>query len=316
MGTGEQPAPPTPRFPFLGPGVAGVASFLAFAALLALPMLGVLVAFLAPLPLAHLASGGRPSIMGWGWVAVVLAGVGLVSGAGVVGVVLTGYLMVAAWPAVSAEFWARRRWATGRWTAVLAAVPLAWTSLLLFALASPGSPVDLVQGALASAGQEGIGRWSALVPVTGSEAEELVRWSITLVAYLVPALVTMYVVAVGMWLRRRLPLVGFPVGSEPFCDFRSEEWLPAAFVAGALGWVFLPGAGKWLAGNLLAVVVGLYFLHGLAIILFHLGRRFGENRWVRLAVVLFGLQLPVAAVVATLGLFDTFVALRRGERRE
>ena len=316
MGTGEQSATPTPRFPFLGPGVAGVASFLAFAALLALPVMGILVAVLAPLPLVHLASGGRPSIVGWGWVAVVLAGFGLVSGAGAMGVVLAGYLMVAAWPAVSAELWARRRWATGRWTALLAAVPLVSSSLLLLALASPGSPVDLVQQTLVPAGQEGFGRWSTLFPMTGSEAEELVRWSSTLVAYLVPALVTLYVVAVGLWLRRRLPLVGFPVGSEPFCDYRSEEWLPAAFVAGALGWVFLPGAGKWLAGNLLVVVVGLYFLQGVAIILFHLGRRFGENRWIRLAVVLFGLQLPVAVVLATLGLFDTFVALRRGERRE
>lgn len=313
MGSGAFSPPPQLRP--LGPGIAGVVSLLAFAALGIIPVFGFLIAVLAPLPLTHLAGTGRPSILGWGWVAVLLGGLAAATGSAFAGFALLGYLLVAAWPAVAVEFWSRRLWPTGRWTALVTAVPLAAVAVTLVVVASPQSPADFVGGFLLPVGEQGA-QWSSWLQPRGGDADELLRWLIPVIASLVPAIVALYVLAVAVWLRRRLPLLGFSFGGEPFCNYRSEEWLPAGFVAGALGWVFLDGLLKWLAGNLLAAVLGLYFLHGVAIILFHLGRRLGENRWVRAFVVVLGLQLPLTLVFAALGLADVFVALRRGERRE
>jgi uncharacterized protein YybS (DUF2232 family) len=61
----------------------------------------------------------------------------------------------------------------------------------------------------------------------------------------------------------------------------------------------------------LVTVLGLYFMHGLAIIHFYLGPRLAANRWVRLAVALLALQMPLALVVSVLGLADSFFRLRR-----
>ena len=119
----------------------------------------------------------------------------------------------------------------------------------------------------------------------GAGGEELVARATRTVAYLAPSLAASYVLAGALWLRPRLPLLGLPRGGEPFPLYSSDEWLPVGFAVGGLGWVFAPEPYKWLAANLLVTVLGLYFVHGLAIILFHLGRRFGSNRWVRLGVV-------------------------------
>jgi len=299
----------------VGPGIAGALSLLAFSALGLVPFFGVLLVFLAPLPLAHVAGGGRPSFVAWGWVAVSLAGVVLLTGSTLAAVALVGYLLVAAWPVVAAELWARHSWDTGRWAALVAGVPFGVVSLLLLGVAFPAPPAEPVAGFLVSAA-EGSQELAFRIAGRSAETEDLFRWLVPVIASLVPALCSMFVLAVALWLRRRLPLLGFPVGASPFAGYRSEEWLPAAFVTAALGWVFLGGHLKWLSGNLLAVVFGLYFVHGVAIILFHLGRRLGENRWMRGLVVVFGLQLPVAFVIAALGLVDVFVTLRRGERRE
>jgi len=74
--------------------------------------------------------------------------------------------------------------------------------------------------------------------------------------------------------------------------------------------VFLPEPGKWLATNLLVVVLCLYFVHGLAIIHYYLGPQLTASRWVRVGVGM--VFLPIAPVLSALGLADCFVRLRRG----
>jgi hypothetical protein len=147
---------------------------------------------------------------------------------------------------------------------------------------------------------------------SGAGVQEMLTWAVHATAYLAPALGGLYVLSGALWLRPRLPLLGLPRGAEPFALYSSEEWLPLGFALGGLGWVFLSEPGKWLATNLFVTVLGLYFVHGLAIILFYLGRRFGGNRWVRFGVALFALQMPVALVFSVLGLADSFFRLRRG----
>ena len=117
---------------------------------------------------------------------------------------------------------------------------------------------------------------------------------------------------IGFWLRPRLRVLGIEKGTEPFHLFRAEEWLPVGFAVGGLGWVFATAWVKWLAANLLVTVLGLYLLQGVVIIHFYLGRRLGSNRWVRVAVMLLALQLPVAVLLALAGIADAFFPLRRG----
>jgi uncharacterized protein YybS (DUF2232 family) len=290
--------------------MAGLFSLLVFASLPLLPILGVFLALLAPLPRVHVVAGGRTSFVAWGWVAVGLVSAVFLFRAPWLVALCVGYLLVAVWPAVSVETWLRRQWSTGRWAAIVALVALGVVSVVVTAALWPMMPgeglIQLFARLMAGASQ--------LVKALGEGAggEELMARAMQVVAYLTPSVAAMYVLSGALWLRPRLPLLGLPRGSEPFPLYTSEEWLPVGFVVGGLGWVFAPEPYKWLAANLLVTVLGLYFVHGLAIILFYLGRRFGMNRWVRLGVVVLALQIPVALVFSALGLADTFFGLRRG----
>jgi uncharacterized protein YybS (DUF2232 family) len=290
--------------------MAGLFSLLVFASLPLLPILGVFLALLAPLPLVHVMAGGRTSFLAWGWVAIGLVAAVFLFRTPWLLAVCVGYLLVAVWPAVSIETWLRRPWTTGRWAAIVTLVALGVASGVAIAVFWPTLPgeglIQLFSRLMASA--------SELVKTLGQGAggEDLMARAMRNVAYLAPSMVAMYVLSGALWLRPRLPLLGLARGGEPFPLFTSEEWLPVGFVVGGLGWVFAPEPYKWLASNLLVTVLGLYFIHGLAIILFYLGRRFGMNRWVRLGVVVLALQIPVALIFSAIGLADTFFGLRRG----
>jgi len=302
------PAPRPPSLRFAGPGMAGLFSLLVFASLIVLPVAGVFLALLAPLPLVQVVATGRPSFLAWGWVAVVLVGAALLWHQAWLVALASGYMLVAVWPAVSVETWLRRRWSTGRWAALVALVAVAIAAGVMLAVFHPAPPAQALADLL------GRGGGNDLVKRLGEAAggEELVAEAIRVGAYLAPSAAALYVVWIAFWLRPRLPLLGLPRGSEPIAEYSSDEWLPIGFAVGGLGWVFAPEPAKWLAANLLVTVLGLYFVHGLAIIFFHLGRRFGDNRWVRLGVVVFAMQVPLALVVSGLGLTDTFYRLRRG----
>jgi hypothetical protein len=258
MASGQTPPSP-PSLRVIGPGVAGLFSLLVFASLPLLPILGVFLALLAPLPLVHVVAHGRTSFLAWGWVAIGL---------------------------VAAVFLFPEPWLVG----VL-----------------PGDGLVRLFTRMLTGASELVKAFAA-----GGGGEELLARATRTVGYLVPSLVALYVLTGALWLRPRLPLLGLSRGAEPFPLYTSEEWLPVGFALGGLGWVFAPEPYKWLAANLLVTVLGLYFVHGLAIILFYLGRRFGSNRWVRLGVMVFALQVPVALVFSALGLADTFFRLRHG----
>ena len=300
----------TPRQRSVSPALAGVVSLAAFAAVSLLPLLGVFVGLLASLPLLQLAASGRSSLLGWGWVTVALVGAALLLQAPWLSAVALGYLLVAAWPAVAVELWVRRAWSTGRWSAAVALLVWGAVSVAMVAAFHPQPPAEGLRAMLAPSIVEG-GEVARAMGALGASVDVLGA-ALDLTAYVAPAIVACYVLTAALWVRPRLPLLGLPRGEEPFAAYRSEEWLPVAFALGGLGWVFAGGVAKWLATNLFLVVLCLYFVHGLAIIHFHLGRRFGSNRWVRLAVALFALQMPVAVALAALGLVDNFFSLRRG----
>ncbi len=306
---GFPPRPPLLRQ--LGPGLAGLLSLLVFLSLPLLPLLGVFTAVLAPLPLVQLLAASGGTVLGWGWVLIALTGVALASWWPGAIALTAGYLLIAAWPAFSVELWMRHRWSSGRWLALVTGGALALLAGVLAALSYPEAPSVVVERLLAPsaaaspglAGLLGLSRWSG---------EEMVAAALATVSMLAPAFGALYVAAVALWLRPRLPLLGLPVGQERFASFTSEEWLPVAFIIGGLGWVLAAGVAKWFSVNILVTVLGLYFVHGLAIIHHYLGRRLASKRLVRLAVGLIAVQMPLALAVAAAGLTDAFVRLRRG----
>ncbi|HPW55878.1 MAG: DUF2232 domain-containing protein [Thermoanaerobaculaceae bacterium] len=303
---------PTPSNPpslrRIGPGVAGLLSVLVYLSLPLVPLVGLVLALLAPLPLLQVTASGRPSFMAWGWVAVVGTGGALLTSSTWLAVLTLGYLATTAWPAVSVESWRRRGWSEGRWLAILVLVGLLISLSALSAILYPAFPPQRL-GEMIAASLEQAGIPSGLYGL-GSGTREIGA-AFGLVAYIVPALSALYLTLLGRFLGARLSVLGLDTARGPFCDYRSEEWLPVGFILGGLGWVFLPEPGKWLAANLLVTVAGLYFVHGLAIIHFYLGPRLRHNRWVRAGVLLVALQMPVAATVAAAGLADAFVRLRR-----
>jgi hypothetical protein len=311
MASGPSSSPPAlPRW--FGPGTAGVFSLLAFGSIALLPPIGLFVAMLAPLPLIHLAATGRPSFMAWGWVAVGLVAAVLLFDQPLLVGVCVGYLLVAAWPATAVEIWLRRSWSSGRFVAIVTLLPLFVVAGVLTALFWPAPVAPALEKLMAPAATQAAGMLRAAFGHAGAAGEESTALVLHWAAYLIPATAALYIMSCALWLRPRLPLLGLARGTEPFAEYASEEWLPVGFAIGGLGWVFLPEPGKWLAANLLVTVLGLYFVHGMAIILFYLGRRLGANRWVKTGVALFGLMSPAALLFSVLGLTDTFFRLRRG----
>ncbi|HNX49645.1 MAG TPA: DUF2232 domain-containing protein [Thermoanaerobaculaceae bacterium] len=295
--------------------MAGLFSLLVFLSLPLVPIIGVFLALLAPLPLLQVIASGRSGFMAWGWVAVVLAGGVLLSSEAWLAAVAVGYLLVTVWPATSVEIWARRGWREGRWLASVVLIALLIATASLAATFYPVFPPERLSAIVAASWEEagGIPTWLKGVSATGPELELALR----LFTYLIPSLAALYVLMVASFLRPRLRVVGVPVEVGSFEAYRSDEWLPIGFILGGLGWVFLPEPGKWLAANLLITIAGLYFVHGLAIIHFYLGPRLRHSRWIRAGVLVLALQMPVAAMLSVLGLADNFVRLRRsGEKDE
>lgn len=299
----------------LGPGMAGLLSLLVFLSLPLVPVVGLFLALLAPLPLLQVIASGRSGFLAWGWVAVVLAGGVLLSSEAWLAAVAVGYLLVTVWPATSVEIWVRRGWREGRWLAIVVLIALLIATASLAATFYPVFPPERLSAIVAASWEEagGIPTWFKGISATGPELDLAVH----LFTYLIPSLVALYVLMVASFLWPRLRVVGVPVEVGSFETYRSDEWLPIGFIVGGLGWVFLPEPGKWLAANLLITIAGLYFVHGLAIIHFYLGPRLRHSRWIRAGVLVLALQMPVAAMLSVLGLADNFVRLRRsGEKDE
>jgi hypothetical protein len=130
------------------------------------------------------------------------------------------------------------------------------------------------------------------------------------VPWVAPSLPIAYLIVVLFWIRPRLPMLGFPMGIEPFERYRGDEWLPLGFAVFGIGTLVLAGTPRWLATNLLIAVLMLYFVQGLAMIRAHVARWVGRGWLVRWAVVLLCVQGPLPLVVAAIGIADGFYSLR------
>ncbi len=304
-----QPTTPSDRLPTFGPVISGVLSvFLASSIVLIAPV-GFIVAPLALIPVLRYSSGGRSSILVWGPVVGFLALLSI-SGVGFLALaVLVAYLAIVVLPTVSVEAWQRFGWSEGRWAAVTTLVLCVLLVGVGTVISLPDGPVKALMEWVTNAAQDaeelyismGLGRGE--VQLAMDRAQAVLAWTL-------PSLVTMYVVAILFWIRPRLPVLGFQVPAGPFESYRSDEWLPAVFASAGLGTVLASGTVRWVALNILLTVLALYFIHGLAIIRAHLARWIGRGWLVRWGVGLLALQMPLPAVVALLGLVDAFRPLR------
>lgn len=305
----EAAPPRIPRIPRLGAAASGLVALLLVGALFAIPLLGLLIAPLALLPVAHFQAGGAGGVRAWGPM------VGLLVVASVTGMaeyalpLLAAYVLLVVLPAVSIEAWARWRWSEGRWVVVTVIVATILVLVGVAVLAAPLNPMAAVSGWLRAEAANASEVYAAFGVAEG-EVELALDAAERMASWVLPSLPVVYLVIVLFWARPRLALLGYPMASGAFEDYRNDEWLAAVFAVTGIGTLVLQGTARWAALNLLVVVLILYFVQGLAIIRAHLVRWIGRGWLVRWGVVLLSLQVPMPLFVAALGVADSFHSLR------
>ncbi len=301
----QEPARP----PSLGPVASGLISLFLAGSFVLLGPIALIVAPLAIIPVLRYEAERGGSVLVWGPVVVILVAAASAGGGVLALGVLAAYLLVVVLPTVSVVAWCRSGWPEGRWVAL---TTLSFALVLVTAgvvATLPQGPVEAVAGwthaAALDAGElyttMGLGRGEV------QRAMDQAQW---VVAWTLPSMLVFYLVAVLFWIRPRLPMLGFDVPVDPFEDYRSDEWLAAAFALSGLVAVVSGGTFRWIALNVLLPVLALYFVHGLAIIRAHLVRWIGRGWLARWGVAIVALQMPFPAFVALLGLVDAFRPLR------
>lgn len=299
----------------LGPVASGLLSLVMVGILFLVPIFGLILAPLATVPVLHFQAQNPRGVLAWGPVVVILVAAVVAGFGGIAGPLLGAYLVVVVLPVLSVAWWSEAGCAEGRWAALTTAVGAVATLAAVAALCAPQTPV------------EGAAAW---IRSTVTEAEEL---SVTMglsrgemslaldaaeqtASWVVPSFPVAYLVVVLFWIRPRLGLLGYGVPAGTFDDYRSDDWLPAAFAVFGGATLLLSGTAKWVALNLLMAVLILYFVHGLAIIRAHLARWIGRGWLVRWGIALICLQMPFPPLVVILGVADSFHSLRPRQNDE
>lgn len=313
----EQPETPEvkvsmPRVPRLGATASGLVALLLVSALYFLFPFGAVVAPLGLLPVFHFQSGEGSGVRAWGPVAALLVMAALLGVADLFLPLLLSYLLVIVLPSSSAEMWVRFGWNEGRWVlATTLAASIASLAVVTW-IASPSTPIEAAE-VWSDEAMTGVSELYLESGVPESEVDRIlvaVEPVKTLIAMLMPIAPVAYVVMVLFWVRPRLQLLGLPVEVADFESFRNDDLLAALFALAGIGTLVFNGVGRWVAVNLLAVALILYFVQGLAMIRAHLARWFGRGWLVRWGVALLCLQGPLPLLVATLGIADSFRPLR------
>jgi Predicted membrane protein (DUF2232) len=298
-----------PRVPRFGAGASGLVSLLLVAGVLVVPIFGLLIAPLGLVPVLHFQADGSPGIRAWGWIAVLLA-IGALGGFGPFPLaLLAAYSLIVVIPAVSVELWAKLGLSEGRWISLTVFAALAAVLVGLATVTMPAGPVEGVAEGMRAAEADAKEMYGAMGFAEG-EIELAFDASERFVPWVLPSVITVYVIMVLFWIRPRIPLLGYRVQVSSFEDYRGDEWLAAVFALSGLGALFLSGSLRWVALNLLIAALLLYFVQGLAMIRAHLARWVGRGWFVRWGVALICIYPPMPILVMTLGVADSFFPLR------
>jgi hypothetical protein len=301
--------PPRPQIPRLGAAASGLVALLLAGGLFFVPVLGLLIAPLGSLPVLHFQSSGAPGYRAWGPVAALLALASFGGFAGFALPLLSSYALLVILPSVTVDGWIRWRLGEGRWVVGTVTLGLLATLVVMAAIASPRTPMELSAEWIRVSVEQNERLFTSLEAQQGDE--ELILDRVEHVAsWVMPGISMAYLVFVLFWMRPRLPLLGLPVSVVPFEEYRNDEWLAVLFVLAGSGTLLFGGIIRWVALNLLVTVLILYFVQGLAMIRAHLARWFGRGWLVRWGVVLLCVQIPIPLLVAALGVADSFHPLR------
>ncbi len=297
------------RMPRFGAGASGLVSLLLVAGVLVVPVFGLLIAPLGLVPVLHFQAGGSSGIRAWGWIAALLA-VAAVGGFGPFPLaLLTAYGLIVVIPAISVELWTKLGLNEGRWISITVYAALAVVLVGLTVVTMPAGPVDGVAEAMRGAAKDAKEMYGAMGFAEG-EIELAFDASERVVPWVLPSVITTYVIIVLFWIRPRIPILGYRVEVSSFEDYRGDEWLAAVFALSGLGALFLSGSLRWVALNLLIAALLLYFVQGLAMIRAHLARWVGRGWFVRWGVALICIYPPMPILVTTLGVADSFFPMR------
>ena len=210
---------------------------------------------------------------------------------------------------MSVELWVKLGLDEGRWILITVYAALAVVLVGMATVTMPAGPVEGVAEAMRDAATDAKEMYGAMGFAEG-EIELAFDASERVVPWVLPSVITTYVIIVLFWIRPRIPVLGYRVNVSSFEDYRGDEWLAAVFALSGLGALFLSGSLRWVALNLLIAALLLYFVQGLAMIRAHLARWVGRGWFVRWGVALICIYPPMPILVTTLGVADSFFPLR------
>jgi hypothetical protein len=116
--------------------------------------------------------------------------------------------------------------------------------------------------------------------------------------------------AVAFYLGARMARPGATADAARFETLRIPPLGAALFVGAGAAFALLSGVGKQISANILLPLVALYFAAGLSIIC-HFFRRWFRVRILRVGLYALAAYVPLNVLVALLGLFDWYVDFRR-----
>lgn len=233
------------------------------------------------------------------------------------------YLTQFALPSLLLPWLLRRCWRWDRAAAstVIATLLTGYVALLGVATMRDQPVQQLVDGAIVTQLQQA-GKWlgsSELPPDRQHELEQLLAGAEKIFKRFYPG-----IIAVGssmLALLTVLCLSGLPgmrgqIAGPRLADWRAPEPLIWPLIAAGFLHFFAPGVMGWIGSNLLAFLLLIYYLQGLAVVthLFERRRLAPLLQGAGYVLMLFASPLPL--IVAGIGLFDLWIDFRKQPNRE
>lgn len=212
----------------------------------------------------------------------------------------------------------RRGWAWEKAVATTLMVVVGWAVLAVGAyLVSQG---ESVTGTISQYVQTEIKRALDASTVAGQSEQEgaqlaaTVEQMSTLLVKIYPGLavtVTGLMLLLTVLLLAKLSRGRYEIPGPPFTLWKSPEHLVWLLIAGGFGGLLADGWVQVVAWNLLAVLLPLYFLHGMAVVSFFFLRK-GFSPFMRgMGYLLLVLINPFQLLIAGIGVFDLWIDFRK-----
>jgi uncharacterized protein YybS (DUF2232 family) len=283
-----------------------------------IPVLGLFLALLTPLPFLYYATklGLRDAIK---LAAITLLIVGLIANLAAVPEIMVSCLASALLGLILSESY-RRRLTLG-FTVFLGTCSLLLVTVLFFSLATPSGetgvmemtpdhPQDIERAVLQAYKDLGLNEEQVI------HLQVVIKDMIHMIPKIYPAILivgsALNVCFIVLLSRPLLLFKGLPYPDfGPMDRWQSPELMVWGVIATGFALFLSTGGIRWFAINSLIVMAVIYVLHGLSIVRFYLNR-YRTPLWLRFGVYLLIFIQPIfLGTLATAGLFDQWVDFRR-----